>query len=218
MEAPAESSPLTPKLRRDAQRTHDRIVAAARELFPQRGLDISLDDIARHAGVGVATAYRHFPQKEQLIDAVFADAMARTVELAVVAGEHDSAWDGLVFWMMSIAEMQASDLGLRALMKSRSRGGERAQQAHEQLARALSDLLARAREQGDLRGDIEISDVGIFNYMLGAAIDLTDRVEPDAWRRYLGIVLDGMRSARGAPSELEAPALTLEQIKRAMSG
>jgi len=204
------------KLRKDAQRNHEKIVAAARELFTQRGIDVSLDDIARRAGVGVATAYRHFPEKEQLIDAVLSQSMARTVELTREAAAQERAWDGLVLWLTRITEMQAGDAGLRALMKSRSRGGEHAQQAHEKIADALTKLVRRARAEGDLRKDFELSDIGVVNFMLGAAIDVTEAEDPGNWRRYLGLVLDGMRSSRSAPSKLGARALSREQIERAM--
>jgi len=204
------------KLRKDAQRNHEKIVAAARQLFTQRGIDVSLDDIARRAGVGVATAYRHFPEKEQLIDAVLSQAMARTVELTREAASQERAWDGLVLWLTRITEMQAEDAGLRALMKSRSRGGERAQEAHDKIADALTKLVRRARAEGDLRRDFELSDIGVLNFMLGAAIDVTDAEDSGNWRRYLDLVLDGMRSSREAPSKLGARALSREQIERAM--
>ena len=212
-----EATESTPKLRRDAQRNHEKIVEAARELFARRGLDISLDDIARHAGVGVATAYRHFPEKDQLIDAVFADMMARAVALAVEAVAYERAWDGLVMWLTSVGEMQAVDAGLRTLMKSHSRGGENAQRAHDQIAQKLTELLERAIREGDLRGDFEISDIGACTHMLGAAMDLTDHVVPNTWRRYLDLLLDGMRAARSEPSKPAARALTRDEIERAMS-
>jgi AcrR family transcriptional regulator len=213
-----ESAQTTPKLRRDAQRNRDKLVAAAREVFTERGIDVSLDDIARRAGVGVATAYRHFPEKEQLIDAVAADALARTVELAEQAAARERAWDGLVFWLTSVTEMQATDAGLRALLKSRSRGGDRAHDAHERIAASLSELIGRARAEGDLRSDFELSDIAVVNYMLGTAIDLTDEVAADTWRRYLDLLLDGMRASREAPSKPAAPALSIEQIERALKG
>ena len=211
-----ESATASIKLRRDAQRNRDKIVAAARELFTERGIDISLDDIARHAGVGVATAYRHFPEKEQLIDAVFADQLARTVALAEKAVAKKRAWDGLVLWLTGVTEMQAADAGLRTLMKSRSRGGAHARQAHQQLAQMLDDLLRRARAEGDLRRDFALSDIGVCNYMLAEAIDLTDPVAPGTWRRYLGLLLDGMRVSRKGPSRPGAPALPRELIERAL--
>ncbi|HEY7631313.1 MAG TPA: helix-turn-helix domain-containing protein [Thermoleophilaceae bacterium] len=213
-----EGTKVSPKLRRDAQRNRDKLVAAAREVFTERGIDVSLDDIARHAGVGVATAYRHFPEKEQLIDAVAADALARTVALGEEAVAYERAWDGLVFWLTSLTEMQASDAGLRALMKSRSRGADRAHDAHEQIAARLMELTERARAEGDLRSDFELSDIGVVNYMLSTAIDLTDEVQPGTWRRYLGLLLDGMRASRDAPSKSNAPALSVEQIERALKG
>lgn len=211
-----EPSSLSPKLRRDAQRNHERIVEAARELFTQRGIDISLDDIARHAGVGVATAYRHFPEKDELIDAVFAEAMGATVALAAEAAAQERAWGGLVLWFTRVAEMQAEDAGLRALMRSRARGGRRAREAHDQIAKSLTALIRRARSEGDLRRDFELSDVAVSNYMLGAVIELTDRAEPDTWRRYLGLLLDGMRSSRERPSKLHATALSREEIERVL--
>jgi AcrR family transcriptional regulator len=206
------------KLRRDAQRNHDKIVEAARELFPKRGIDISLDDIARHAGVGVATAYRHFPEKDQLVDAVFADTMARLVELAEEAAAQDRAWDGFVAWMTEVTGLQAGDAGVRALMRYRSRGGERAQAAHERISEALISLVERARSEGDLRRDFEISDLAALYYMLGAAIDITEDVRPGTWRRYLDLLLDGLRSSPERRSKLSAPALTRDEIERALMG
>lgn len=205
------------KLRRDAQRNHDKIVEAARELFPRRGIDISLDDIARHAGVGVATAYRHFPEKDQLVDAVFADTMARLVELAEQAAAQERAWEGFVTWMTDVTELQAEDAGVRALMSYRSRGGERAQEAHERISEALISLVDRARRQGDLRPDFEISDMGVLYYMLGAAIDVTEEMRPGTWRRYLDLLLDGLRSPREGRSKFPVPALTRDEIERALT-
>lgn len=206
------------KLRRDAQRNHDKIVEAARELFPQRGIDISLDDIARHAGVGVATAYRHFPEKDQLVDAVFADTMARMVELAEKAAAQERAWDGFVDWMAQVTELQARDAGVRALMRYRSRGGERAQAAHERISEALVSLVERARSEGDLRRDFEISDLAVLYYMLGAAIDVTEETRPGTWRRYLSLLLDGLRSSGEQRSKFPVPALTRDEIERALTG
>lgn len=211
-----EATEATPRLRRDAQRNHEKIVAAARKLFAKRGLDISLDDIARSAGVGVATAYRHFPEKDQLIDAVFADVMAHTVALAEEAAAQRRAWDGLVVWLTKIGELQAANAGLRTLMKSRSRGAEHARRAHDQLAQKLTELVERAIAEGDLRADVELSDLGVCIHMLSAATDLTDPVAAGTWRRYLDLLLDGMRASRKKASPPSARALTREEIERAM--
>jgi AcrR family transcriptional regulator len=218
VESDAKAPEAARKLRRDAQRNHEKIVEAARELFPKRGIDISLDDIARHAGVGVATAYRHFPEKDQLVDAVFADTMARMVEAAERAAAAERAWDGFVSWMAEITELQAADAGVRALMRYRSRGGERAQAAHERISEALVSLVARARSEGDLRRDFEISDLAVLYYMLGAAIDVTESTRPGTWRRYLDLLLDGVRSSSERRSTLPVPALTRDEIERALTG
>ena len=217
MKADVKSPEAVRKLRRDAQLNHDKIVDAARELFPKRGIDISLDDIARHAGVGVATAYRHFPEKDQLVDAVFADTMARMVELAERAAAQERAWDGFVDWMTQVTELQAGDAGVRALMRYRSRGGERAQAAHERISEALTSLVARASREGDLRRDFEISDLAVIYYMLGAAIDVTEDTRPGTWRRYLSLLLEGVRSSSERRSKFPAPALTRDEIERALT-
>src|ERR1043166_6338645 len=83
-------------LRVDAARNRERILAAASEVFADRGLDVSLDDIARHAGVGVGTVYRRFPTKEALIEALFDSHLAQLEALAENAVSYADSWDGLV--------------------------------------------------------------------------------------------------------------------------
>ena len=211
-----EAAPSSPKLRRDAQRNRDKIVEAARRLFSQRGLGVSLDDIAREAGVGVATAYRHFPAKDPLIDAVVADLLTRFVALGEEALAMERAWDGLVHWLTTATEMQAVNAGLSAVMKSHLRGGESTQRAHEQIGEQVGELVRRAHAQGDLRRDFELSDIPALNHMLGAAVDLSEQVAPGTWRRHLGLLLDGMRRSRERPSKLGAPPLTIEQMEQAL--
>src|SRR3954447_9838578 len=86
-------------LRRDAERNRQRILTAAGELFAQRGLSVTLDDIARHAGVGVGTVYRRFPDKEQLIDALFEQRMEASRKIRTRAMGYSSTWQALVFWI-----------------------------------------------------------------------------------------------------------------------
>jgi AcrR family transcriptional regulator len=92
------TSPTRP-LRRDAERNRQRILAAAGELFAERGLSVTLDDIARHAGVGVGTVYRRFPDKNELIDALFEDRLKALCAAAEAALASDDPWDGLVLFL-----------------------------------------------------------------------------------------------------------------------
>src|SRR5687768_14365036 len=82
-------------LRADAQRNRDRLIAAGREVFAERGFDASLDDVAHHAGVGVGTAYRRFPNKEALIDEIFDERMREIGEVLETARGLDDPWEGL---------------------------------------------------------------------------------------------------------------------------
>src|SRR3954466_6318603 len=94
----AGTTPSARPLRADAERNRQRLIDAARELFAERGLDATLDDIAQRAGVGVGTAYRRFADKDELIDALFEQELAGIVEIADAAAAHEDPWEGLLYW------------------------------------------------------------------------------------------------------------------------
>src|SRR4051812_10929719 len=112
-------------LRADAVRNRQRLIDAARELFAERGFDVTLDDIAKHAGVGVGTAYRRFAHKDDLIDALFEEELAKIVEVADAAAAHEDPWEGLVYWLEHLTEMQVANRGLKSVMTSSARGQDR---------------------------------------------------------------------------------------------
>src|SRR5918997_2384344 len=120
-------------LRRDAERNRVRIVAAAGELFAERGLAVTLDDIARHAGVGVGTVYRRYPDKELLIDALFEERLKALCEAAGAALAVDDPWDGLVLFFERGGELQARDRGLKELLADHAHGGECLLRARDRL-------------------------------------------------------------------------------------
>src|SRR5215217_3051232 len=122
------AAPARP-LRRDAELNRRRILASAREVFGQRGLEATLDDIAHHAGLGVGTVYRRFPGKEQLVEAMFAERMDEIGEVAKKALETEDPWQGFVDFMWSAAEMHAGDRGLREVMLSNAFGHEHVAEA-----------------------------------------------------------------------------------------
>jgi AcrR family transcriptional regulator len=103
-------------LRRDAEINRQRVLAAAKELFRERGTEVTLNDIAAHAGVGVATVYRRFANKEELIDALFDDIIEQAAALAVEAAADADAWHGLISSLEKVCEIQAFDRGLRQVM------------------------------------------------------------------------------------------------------
>ena len=111
----ADEQPARP-LRRDAARNRASLVQAGRELFAEHGLDVSLDDIAARAGVGVGTAYRHFANKHELARAIFTEAIERIIALAEDAAADSDPWRGIVRFLEGAAEADRSEvLGLEVL-------------------------------------------------------------------------------------------------------
>ena len=202
-------------LRRDAERNRQRILAAAGELFAERGLGVTLDDIARHAGVGVGTVYRRYPDKDVLIDALFEQRLETLCEAAEAGLADPDPWDGLVLFLERGCELQAHDRGLKELVGSSAHGGGCVVHARERLRGLATRLFDRAKQAGDVRPDVAPFDAPLIFMMLGDVMDRTRDVEPELWRRYLGLMLDGMRPAAATP--LPVPPLLPEQLDAVMS-
>jgi AcrR family transcriptional regulator len=218
MNAPPGDRPETkPRLRRDAERNRQRILAAAADAFAAGGLAVTMDQVARRAGVGVGTVYRRFPDKELLIEALFDQRIDELVTLAEAARDDPDPFVGLERFFESFLALQAADRGLKEVLIGTARGEGRVAHARDRIAPAVDALVARARTAGVLRDDVEASDIALLQFMLGAVIDYTSDVEPEAWRRLLAIVLDGLRTRRDGPSPLPRPALDDAQVGRAMS-
>jgi len=198
-------------LRRDAERNRRRILEAAAEAFAERGLTITMDDIAAHAGVGVGTVYRRFPQKDLLIEALFEERVGELVALAEEALRAEDPWEGLVGFLERAQALQASNRGLKELVLSTAHGRDRVACVRERLGPLARELVARAQASGQLRADVEGSDLPLIQVMLGAIVDVTRDVAPDTWRRMLALMIDGLRA--GEPrTALPSPALDAGQL------
>jgi len=206
----------TPRLRKDAERNLRRILTAAREVFRDRGVGATLNDIAHHAGVGVGTVYRKFADKEALVDALF-DDMVETVDgyLRDALAEPD-AWLGLTRALEKTCEVQAFDRGLREVMLGTGRGPQRQRQMRDRVAPSVDELVARAQEQGMLRTDVVPQDFPLLQLMVGAISDHTG--QPELWRRYLAILIDGLRARPGEVTTLPTFAPTDDQLMDANVG
>ena len=189
-------------LRRDAERNRERILAAARELFAERGLDVSMDEIARRAAVGVGTVYRRFPDKAVLIDALFEDRIETLVEIATQSLDREDPWEAVAWFMERYVSLQVEDRGLRELLLSSPHGEQRAERARSRIKPVADELLRRARESGELRPDVVGTDLALLQFMLAALVDYTGEVDALVWKRFLAIVLDGLAARRDAPSKL----------------
>jgi AcrR family transcriptional regulator len=204
-------------LRRDAERNRRRIPQAATEVFAERGLGVTMDDIAERADVGVGTVYRRFPEKELLVEALFEDRIEELVSLAQQALAEADPWEALVGFLARGQALQASNRGLKELLLSTRYGRERVACVRERMAPLVDALVERAQASGQLRPDVEGTDLPLIQVMLGGIVDFTRDVDPDTWRRLFAIIVDGLR-AREPLTPLEAPALHPDQIDRAMRG
>jgi AcrR family transcriptional regulator len=211
------TDPTPRPLRADAERNRRRILDAARDVFAARGLDASLDDIATHAGVGVGTVYRRFPDKDALIDALFEDKIAEVAGVARAALEIEDPWEGFTTFVSRVCALQAADRGFKEAMLGRDRGAERVREARDQIAPIAIRLLRRAQAAGQVRPDLDPYDVPLIHFMVGFIADATRDVAPDYWRRTLVLLLDGIATRRDGPTPLPAPPLDDEQFPTAMS-
>jgi AcrR family transcriptional regulator len=204
-------------LRKDAERNRQRILAAARELFAVRGLEATLNDVAHQANVGVGTVYRRFATKEELLEAIFEDSIDQVVELAKAALRIEDSWDGFVWFVEHLCELTATDRGLREMVCSKAYGGYRVECARLRLDPHVSKVVERARDDGYLRPDVEPTDMPILNLLAGTVSEWAGHIEPDLWRRYVALLLDGMRD-RDGQQRIPVDALKDEQMDEAMRG
>src|SRR3954453_6124478 len=111
-------SRASPTMRRDAEANRERLLAAAGELFAERGLAVTLNDIAHHAGVGVGTAYRRFANKEEVIDALFEQRLQEVAAVAQESLQDPDPWNGLVSFLERSLDMQIGDRGLNEIINT----------------------------------------------------------------------------------------------------
>src|SRR4051795_3192713 len=189
-------SRASPTMRRDAEANRERLLAAARELFAQHGLAVTLNDIAHHAGVGVGTAYRRFANKDEVIDALFEEGLQDIAAAAHEALGEPDAWQGLVMFLERSLHMQFGDRGLNQIMNNPALGDARVSEARTRIAPLITRLVERAKEQGSVRPDFDQSDIIFVQVALSAIMAHSRAIEPDLYRRYLAIFLDGIRTDR----------------------
>jgi len=188
--ATAPLAPVAPKpLRADARRNRERILVAARAVFADKGSEAQIDDVAKRAKVGVGTVYRHFPTKEALVDAVVREGFEEIAGYAREALEREEAWEGFEALIWRSAERNAEDRGFCeaiAMTDRRDLAGECG------LDTLTQQLLDRAKTQGTVRQDASSQDVALMMCALGAVMRLD---ASQAWRRYLTLMLDGLRAS-----------------------
>jgi AcrR family transcriptional regulator len=217
MTDPTESADPRP-LRADAERNRQRILRAAAEVFTARGLQASLDDVARQAGVGVGTVYRRFPDKEALAEALFEERISALVALAEQALANPDSWDGLVMFLREAGTLLAADRGLREILMYASYGRDRVERGKSKMQPVVTAMVERAQRDGKLRADLAPTDFPFIEFMLSAAAEYASDVKPEIWLRYLTLIVDGLRPARDEVTPFPVPALEPDEMLKVMRG
>ena len=179
------------------------------------GVDASLEEIARRANVGVATLYRNFPTRDDLLRALYDLAISElaTVREEIVAAS--SAWDGLVVYSERIAEWLVADPSLPPILK-RMAAVDPTHRPTAQFEGFIASLVAQAKRDGDLRADVSATDLAVLLTMVGSLGGLGNGYAGQ-WRRQLGVVLDGLRSPEQARPKLPGRPLTRSTGRSAAS-
>jgi AcrR family transcriptional regulator len=195
----------------DMPPSRERVLDAAAKVFAAEGLDAPMPAVAAAAGVGVGTIYRAFGSKEELIAALAADRVNRFGHDAREALEQPDAWKALCELFVLTADRQAEDYVVTEALASLSEHPS-VVEANARAGEVIIELMQRAKDQGGLRADFEPEDLQMFFAALGAA-QHTMPSGSTAWKRLLGLLLDGLRSDGATP--LSEPPLTVEDIERA---
>lgn len=194
-------------LRADACRNRDAIVSAARDVFARHGLQAPLEDIARQAGVGIATLYRRFPSRERLVAAALIDKVSQYARAASDARQDPDAWHGFACFVRRICELQADDRGLSDLLSMTLPASEEVEQLRAAAGEHVAALVERARTAGRLRPDFAPEDLMLLLIANAAVAHVTRSDAPDAWRRLVALFLDAFQYPGGqlpaAPSAAE---------------
>src|SRR5215218_9316783 len=180
-------------LRADARRNREAVIAAAKKLFADAGLDAQMPDVAKAAKVGVGTVYRHFPTKEDLIAALAAERFERLAEKAREGVEAEDPWEGLCDFIHFAAQIQADDRGLCEVMGSRP-DVMNASALAVGLDELCEKLVKRAQRSGELRKDLEWEDIPMIACGLGRITPAEMGPSTGRWPRLVEIIIDGLRA------------------------
>lgn len=203
--------------RKDAVANRQRLLDAANKLFAAEGLGVTLNDIAHHAGLGVGTAYRHFPNKEAVIDALLEERLEAIEQLAHEMLEEPDAWQAIIDYLERILKMRQNDRGLDQIMNDPTLGETRVNDVRLRLAPLVVQLVDRAKDSGELRDDFAPTDIAFIQTALSAVMDSTRGLAPEHYRRYLTLILDGMRADGRSLTPQPVAPLTSQQTHAAMT-
>ncbi|TDO51600.1 TetR family transcriptional regulator [Kribbella sp. VKM Ac-2527] len=181
-------------MRSDAERNRERVVAAARAVFARDGLGASMASVAREAEVGIATLFRRFPTKEDLVSAVFADRMDAYAEATETALADADPWRGFTSYLETVCAMQAADRGFADVLTMTFPTAKSLENRRKQAYEGALQLIDRAKASGHLRADFEARDRILLLMANAGVITATGDDAPDTWRRFLAYMIKSFRA------------------------
>ena len=200
--------------RKDAALNNERLLQAARDVLARQGLSATLEDIAKQAGVGIGTVYRNYASKREIIELLYDAAIESALADVQAALDIDDPWLALVTFFEVTASHQAQDRGLCETFLGLDSGFGPHQEIAEKILAVVSPLFERARIAGVLRDGVTVTDILPIFAMLNAVYRMSS-ARPDLWRRYLALMLDGLRA--GDRPALPVPGLDLASFTSALA-
>jgi AcrR family transcriptional regulator len=195
----AETSAAVRPMRADARRNYSKLLAEAAKVFAEYGADASLDEIAKRAGVGNATLYRHFPTREVLLEAVYREDISGLCELAYASAQPEDATAeeavaGLTDWLRAAIERSGTQNGLKSLlaMVLRDEGAALGSWCRESITSATGFLLARAQAAGAVRPDLDTLSLLRLVNAISIAAEASGGAEEA--EHLMSLVVDGLRA------------------------
>jgi len=202
-------------MRADARRNYERLVQAARQVFTEYGGDASMEAIAKQAGVGVGTLYRHFPKRIDVIEAVYRTDVDQLVEAAATVSRDMEPWPALVAWLQAfVLYAQGKRTFLNELREAFDKNPQLKVASRDRINHAMGTVLARAQAAGVARTDIDGADL----MQLVGPMCTNATLSEDQRKRLIAMVLDGLRPPQSAPGTLVPTAAARPRTNRATKG
>lgn len=201
--------------RRDAVRNRTELLRAAAAAFALRGVDASLEQIARDAGLAVGTLYRHFPTRADLVVAAYDEQIGAFLARKESLLAMDDSWEAFRTYLDTICEMQAADRGFSDFLSMRFPASRATEDLQDRICLMTNDVLDRAQAHGVVRPDVASGDVVSLIWANSRILDATLPIAPNSWRRHLHLMLSAFKAGDNDP--LPAPPLDDQELYDAMA-
>lgn len=198
-DGPAEHHDRPEGLRADAERNRARMLAAAREVFAEQGLEAPMAEVARRAGVGAATLFRRFPTRDDLITAAFADKMAAYAQAISEALADPDPWHGFCRYVEKVCAMQAEDRGFTHVLTMTFPTVKAFEADRDRAAEEFAELIGRAKAAGQLRPDFAHQDLVMVLMANAGVVSATADAAPGTWRRLVAYLLQAFAAPAREP-------------------